>query len=301
VALLGPAMVGTPPREPVDWIEGLLPAPAIGALLYGLTMMKQKGLLDPAVLAWLGAGLLLLAWWARRSLGNRDPFIDLRLLAGRNMMIANGTKVLMAMGTMQLVFIFSTYVQAPTWTLAGLGLTATVAGLIMLAPNILALFAGTFSGWLTAKAGVRLPLLLGASVAGAGWLVALPLPGLAMVMLLLCVIMCGTAMMQAGVPNLIVASVPNHRTGEAIGTMAVVQGMAHAIGTQFIALMLASYAVASPGGGAAFPSATSFRLTIGWIAALTIIAVVLSLAIRKRDEAVAGHTARAGALEPADA
>jgi MFS family permease len=285
VGALVPARPGLPARAPIDWVEGLLPAPAIAAVMLGISMSKGLGWSDPKVWGLVAAGVAIAALWARRSLRSEEPFIELRLLADRNVAVANLALVLLAFGTMQSVFVFSTYMQAPTWTLAGLGFTATLAGLVKLPSNFLSFFAGPLSGWLTQKRGSRVPLLLGGALATTGWVVAMALPsGLVQMVLLLCLVSFGTTILHTAIPNVIVASVPQERTSEAIGTMSLIQGMAAAIGGQLIAVLLATNTVTAPGGGAAFPSAEGFRLTMGWIAALSLGAGACALLLRGRSK-----------------
>ena len=269
---LVPARPGTPTHEPIDWLEGLLPVPAIAALLLSTSLGKQMGWLSPQVLGLVAFGLLLMLWWGRRSLRSREPFIDLRLFKGRNFAVANAISVLLGMGTMQTLYVFSAYMQSPKWTMVGLGLTATVAGLAKLPSNFLSFFAGPFSGWLTQRVGDRLTVLGGALLAALGWTIGLGvLPDRPIeIVLLLCVISFGTTMLQAAIPNVVVASVPESRTSEAMGSMSVVRGIASAIGAQVIALLLASDTMAAPGGGALFPTAEAYRLAMAVVAGLTL-------------------------------
>lgn len=283
VASFVPTRPGTPPKEPVDWVEGLLPAPGIMALLLGLSMSKQLGWTDPRILGALAIGLVILAYWATRSLKSREPFIDLRLLGKRDIAIGNLLAVLMAMGTANVVMVFSTYVQSPGWTAVGLGLTATMAGLAKLPSNILSFFAGPLSGWLLQKRGSYFPVLVGGGLAGTGWLMATLMPSsFLQIVLLLCWISFGTTLLNAAIPNIIVGASPPERTSEAIGMMSVVRGMFGAIGAQLIALALASDTVAAPGGGAAFPSEAGYRITMFVIAGMTLAAAASALLLRNR-------------------
>jgi len=279
-----PGRPGTPAHEPIDWIEGLLPIPGISATMLGISMSKALGWGDAKVWGLIAVGLAIMAFWALRSLRSREPFIDLRLLADRNVAVANFAVVLLALGTMQLVFVFSTYMQAPVWTMAGLGFSATVAGLAKLPSNFLSFFAGPLSGWLTQQRGTKVPVLVGGALAASGWAIAMALPSnLIQVIALLCLISFGTTMLNAAIPNIIVVSVPHNRTSEAIGTMSVVRGMAAAIGAQLIAVLLATDTVTAPVGGGAFPSASGFRFTMGWIAALSFAGGASALLLRARN------------------
>jgi Major Facilitator Superfamily len=284
VRAIVPARPGNPPTEKIDWIEGLLPAPAIGAVLLGLSLSKTYGWGDPRCWAVASAGAALMAVWAMRSLKARDPFINLRLLGERNIAVANICAILLGLGSAQIVFVFSTYMQAPAWTMAGLGFSATLAGLAKLPSNMLSFVAGPLAGWMTVKRSVRVPILLGGVLATLGWLVGMTLPNtLAQMIALLCLISFGTTLLNASLPIAVVGASPEDRTSEAIGTMSVIRGMCAAVGTQMIAVILATDTVTAPGGGGAFPSPAAYHLTMACIAALSLAAGLagLFLVVRK--------------------
>lgn len=273
-----PGRPGIPPKAPIDWVEGLLPAPGIMAMLYGISQSKAMGWSHPWVWGSLGAGALIMAYWSRRSLRAREPFVDLRLLASRNVALANLLTICLGMGTMQVVLVFSTYTQSPVWTMAGLGLGATVAGLAKLPSNVISFVAGPLSGWLTKTFGDRTTVIAGVLLAVAGWIFGIGLPGtLIAVIVILSVISFGTTILNAAIYNVIVGSVPEARTGEAIGTIAVTRGMAAAIGAQIIAVLLATATLTDPASGAQLPSPEGFRLTMAWIAGLTALGGLLAL------------------------
>ena len=294
VRIMIPQHSGNPPRLPIDWIEGLLPVPGITAMLLGLSLSNSNGWLDISVIGLIVLGIAIMAYWGMRSLRAEEPFINLRLLASRNVALANGIAILLSLGTMQVVLVFSAYTQNPLWTLAGLGMTATVAGLAKLPSNVLSFFAGPLSGWMMQKSGMHLPVLVGGVISTIGWLLAMGLPtNLMQVILLLCVISFGTTMLNAAIPNVIVASVPEERTSEAIGGMSVVRGMSQSIGAQVIAVMLAAGSVTAAGGTTQWPSAFSFQLTMGWIAGLSLAAALASFLLRPQAEVEATGAAAA--------
>jgi MFS family permease len=283
IKVLIPASSGDRPKTPIDWVEGLLPVPGITALLLGISFSKSMGWLSPVVLGLVLLALSIMAYWARRSLAANEPFINLRLLARRNVAVAIGLAVLLSLGTMQITLVFSAYIQSEHWTGVGMGLSATDAGFAKLPSNILSFFAGPLSGWLMVKAGLRMPVIAAGLIGTVGWLLALTFPtSMLWVVLLLCVISFGTTMLNAAIPNVIVASVPESRTSEAIGVVSVLRGMSQAIGSQVIAVMLAMGAVTAAEGGAQVPSAAGFRITMIWIVGLTLLAALTSFLLRPR-------------------
>ncbi|MEW9853764.1 MFS transporter [Novosphingobium sp. M1R2S20] len=288
IAAFVPDRPGTPTRRPIDWVEGLLPVPAIALMLYAIGATKQSGWLAPQVLGMFAVCAVLFAFWARRSLRAEEPFLDLRLFRDRNFAVVNLITVLLGMGTMQIVYVFSAYMQSPGWTAVGLGLTATVAGLAKLPSNFLSFFAGPFAGWLIQRMGNRATVSAGALLAASGWIAAMALPDvLGFVIAMLCVISFGTTILQAALPNIVVATVPQHRTSEAMGSMQVVRGIAAAVGAQIIAMLLASRTVLSPDGGAQFPAPSSYLMTMGVMAGLTFAGAACAMLLRARETKLA--------------
>jgi MFS family permease len=283
VQMVVPNVPGSPPTEKIDWIEGLLPAPAIGSVLLGLSFTKTYGWLDARSYGLIAIGAALMLVWTLRSLRAREPFINLRLLGERNIAVANLAAVLLGLGTAQIVFVFSTYMQAPAWTMAGLGFTATVAGVAKLPSNFLSFFAGPLSGWLASKRSVSVPIIVGGTMAAVGWLIGMTLPNtLWQVIALLCLISFGTTLLNAALPMVVVDAATADRTSEAIGAMSVIRGMCAVIGTQMIALILSSDTVTEPGGSAAFPSPAAYHLTMACIAALSLAAGMSGLLLRRK-------------------
>src|SRR3546814_18629490 len=59
--------------------------------------------------------------------------------------------------------------QAPAWTVAGLGLSATLAGVAKLPSNLSSTFAGPLGGWLAGRGGGRTAPVVGGLITMAGW------------------------------------------------------------------------------------------------------------------------------------
>lgn len=264
----------------LDWLGGVLFVPAILLLLSAITYAPQWGWLAPSTLVLAASGIMVLLLWARASLHAADPLFDVRLFADRAVLVANLVTALVAFGALQITLVFSTLLQAPTWTMVGLGASATIAGLAKLPSNICALFAGPLSGWLTERRGGRVAMLAGGALTTMGWLAALAFhDSVPAVMIVLCVIAFGTTILFAVGPTILALTVPPDRTSEAAGMMTVVRQAFMGIGAQFVTVLLASSTVAAPGAAAHYPSDSAFRLVMGVIAALSLAATFLAFAL----------------------
>jgi len=279
-----PADAAASRREPVDWLGVLLLLPALTAVLLAPTQAKAWGWGDLRVWALLGGGLVLLAWWVRHELRVSTPLIDVRLLGRRQLALANLGMALLALGPMQSGLVLSTLLQQPTWTGAGLGLSATVSGLIQAPPMVLAVLIGPACGALAIRRGARAPALLACGLLLLGWTglllahAALPwVAGMALVKGI------GLAAVFAAAPMLIVEASPAERTSETTGVSSVLRHVFNAIGSQVVALALASSTVSDAAHGPGrFPAPEALNLALGLICGLAVVAFVVTWCLPRR-------------------
>lgn len=267
-----------PPGAPVDWLSGILFAPGVILVLLYLSNGKSWGWGSPAALGFLAAGIALCGWWLRQSLRSANPLIDVRVLGNRAIAVSCAASALVAMGTLQITVFFSLLLQAPLWTGAGLGLTATLAGLAKLPSNLTSVFAGPLGGWMTGRGGGRLALVAGAAVTTLGWvLVFLDTSSVAIVVGELIVISFGATMLFAVAPTIIAGAAPPDRTSEVSGMLGVIRSLFLGIGSQLVATLLAVDSVTR--GRETYPSPFAYQLAVGVIIALSVAAMLVSLAI----------------------
>jgi MFS family permease len=253
----------------LDWLGGVLYAPAVALLLWALSRLKVHGLGHATTLAALAAGVLLLLVWVRREWRHPAPMIDVRQLVDRDVGLPMALMFLFGLGTSQLMLVLMSLAQQPLWTGVGLGLSATLAGLVKLPSNFMGLFGAPWGGHLAARRGARSAALLGAFLILLGWC-GLTLWHHAVWVLVLWAMVgsLGGAMMMSAVPNLLVEVVPAERTSEFVGLSQVVRTLGTAIGTQIASVLLATQMVRSDvQPGAAFPSSEAYLLTMAAITA----------------------------------
>lgn len=289
-----PRSPASPPKQKPNFVGGLLFAPAVTALLLGVTKGGEWGWASSLTLGCLVGGAALLAIWARSELRSASPLIDVRLLANRPVALANLAGVFIGLAAFQMLQIWSLLLQQPTATGVGLGLTATMAGLVLLPSTLVALVGGPGAGWMMNRLGGRTTMLIGGLILLCGWLaVAWRHDTVAIATLTLTVLGLGLAVYYSAIPMVIAQSVPLDRTSEAMGVMIVTRMTAMGIGAQIVASLLDSSTVAAPVGDAQFPSSSAYMLAFGYVIAGCVCCLAIAAALpgkRKPAQGNAGAT-----------
>lgn len=253
------------PTGSLDLLGGLLFVPALCMLLVGISQINIYGLSirAPALPLLLG-GALLLAIWIRHELRTANPLIDLRLLTGRNVVLANLAFCAYALGPQQGQLPLLLMQQSPT-TGVGFGMSATFAGLVSLPGQLAGLMLAPLFAYFCARIGSKRILIT------AGGLLFLAVLSILMSVLgnvaygpFLYFLFMGTGSVAlfASAPNVIVAEAPSHRTSEATGMMQVIRSVVQAIGAQIVISLLATSTAADPVTGAGpFPTYDAYVVT----------------------------------------
>ena len=279
-----PRSVQAKTNEPVDWLGALLLVPSIAAILVALSQAKAWGWGDMRTLVLLICGISALGIWVWHELRIRTPLIDVRLLGHRQLALANIGVVLLALGPLQSGLLLSLLLQQPEWTGVGLGLSATTAGLILAPPMALAMFVGPSCGALAARFGARVPALLACGLQLLGWGgIAVQHDSLPFVAAMVVMQGIGMAMAYAAAPMLIVEVAPPDRTSEVTGVSSVIRYVFNAVGSQVIALMLASAVVSdSAHGPGRYPAPSAFALTLAVVAGLCVLSLIVTACLPVR-------------------
>ncbi|MFP3563065.1 MFS transporter [Paraburkholderia sp. SIMBA_030] len=265
----------------IDFVRGLAFAPALCALLFAVQQIHAWGLRDAHTGGLLAAGVVTLWLWSRHQRNAAEPLINIRLLAKRQVILANACMMCIAIGAMQLGQVFSLLLQQPVWTRAGFGLTATQAGLLMFTINIGATLASPWSGRVAARYAARQAALIGMSMLVLTW-ASLILLHRSMLLFVPGAMLCsfGLAFAQTAVYNLIIEATPAEQTGEATGLLYVFFSCFFAVGAQAVFTLLQGASVSD--GGASFPAAQSYIAVFGYVAGSALAGLVIAYALPKQ-------------------
>lgn len=295
ILLVVPRTYVTTGSRQVDVVGAIVFAPAIAAVLFGISQGAAIGWAEVGSWGFIVAGGAALAFWVWYEARHENPLIDVRLLKVRPIALGNTCGVLSSLGMMQLPLVTMLLLQQPRLAGVGLAVSATVAGLLKLPSNVAALAAAPLSGWIADKHEPRAALLAGALVGAAAWF-SLYLFHDTVLQVVAGSVLCGFAstMLLAAIPNMVLQGAPLDRSSEVTGMSAVIRSVAAGIGAQTITMLLASSRVQDPGSGAFFPTEGAYKLTFAFIAATAAMIAVLCLLVRSSSRAPAA----AAALEP---
>jgi MFS family permease len=173
-------------RQPArsDWWGNLTFAVGLIAVLVGITYGIQPyaghtmGWTNPAVLAAMGGGVLVLAIFCVVETKVAEPMFQLRLFRIRAFTAGNLASLLAALGRGGLMFVLIIWLQGIWLPQHGYSFASTPlwAGIYMLPLTVGFLIVGPVSGWLSDRFGARSFATAGMVIAAVsfGWLALLP-------------------------------------------------------------------------------------------------------------------------------
>lgn len=269
-----PIFPGVSANKRIDWLGGTLLPAGIASTLYAMGSAFSSGAFEPLTIVTGLAGALLLAWWWRAEWSHPEPLIQVRLLARPPILVGNLSFAIAGLGIMQFPIVMMQYLQQPVESGTGLGLSATMAGLLKLPSNVSSLLAAMLAGWLCGRIGGHRVIQLGGLLCAAAWFSAIFIRDTGWQVMIVAVFAAGGATtLLAAIPNLVLKYSPADRAGEATGLAMVVMRLFSAAGAQVIALMMAISATQSP-NGRSYPTEAAY---IGIFSAVAVSGVLIAL------------------------
>jgi EmrB/QacA subfamily drug resistance transporter len=150
-------------RGGLDWLGAALATVGLGALVYGLIESPRLGFSNWLVIVTLIGGVVCLALFVLHEARAKNPMVPLRLFRSRDFAGANLLTLLLYAALSGTFFFFTlNLIQVQ-------GYGATAAGAALL-PFVVIMFSlSRWSGGLINRMGARLPLVVGPTIAAAGF------------------------------------------------------------------------------------------------------------------------------------
>ena len=269
----------SPVRVPgrVNWLSAALMAVGLAAVLIAVSETPVWGWLSAKTLIVLALGLLVLAAWVWVETRSRDPLVDMRMMRIRGVWTTNAVALLLGFGMYASFILLPEYVETPAQAGYGFGASVTGAGLFLLPSTVAMLFAGAQAGRLARRFGSKPPLLAGALVTAASYLLLASSRSEHWEIYLAAVLLgIGIGLAFAAMVNLIIQNVGPEQTGVATG----INTLARSVGGAFGGAVVASILAGSVEGQ--FPSAHGFTVAFAACAIALVVGVLVGLAIPAR-------------------
>ena len=290
LAIWLPGSIRAAKRDRIDWLGGILFAPAIGLVLFGINVSTGLGWASPVVWGMIGIGLLLLAFWAIWEFKQKAPMVNVRYFAQRNLGLTYLITALTGFGLGGAGYLGQLIMQYPTAAPVGFGIPAGAAGLTSFCIGLFGFLLSPLAGRIARGGRAKTSFIISA-VSGiiAAILTALSatvwdsFPAFIFSQVILTV---STAFLLSSIPMLVVEGAAAKNTSEATGISSVIQTASSGIGTSVSAAILGAFAVEIAAGFAP-SSEMGYIVIFALTAVLTGIALVAALFLKRKPTSAA--------------
>lgn len=275
--------VSTLTKPKIDYASILLSTVGFGGLIYGLSMIAEASLTERIVFIPLGLGIIALVLFVFRQLNMKEPMMDLAVFKYRNFTLGS---ILLLIG---FAIILSSAILMPLYLKGSLLMTATAAGIAMLAGNILNAVMAPFVGNFFDRVGPRFFLRTGFSLITISnfimYMTISETTALWIIIVAYMILFLGIAMIimpaQTNALNELPISLYPH--GSAV--LNTFQQIAGAAGTALAITLLTSgqksYAQNFPGSGLETLMAAGTKHVFLFILALSVIGLILAFFVKR--------------------
>lgn len=253
-------------------------------LLGGISRASSWGWGSGRTLGLIGCGLLVLVLWALLELRTPAPLVDLRSTARLPVLLTNLAAVAVGMGLMAQAVVVPQLMQLPTGLDHGLGQSILQVGLWLAPGGLMMMVFAPVSSRLMRTVGTRATLVVGSTVLGSGYLLALVMSASAWQLALASVVISiGVGIGYAAMPALVLEASPAREAGSAVGVNALCRSFGTTLAAALMGTVLTSSTVDL--GAIAVPSEGAFRACFAIGAAAAFLGVAIAALIpRSRAE-----------------
>ncbi|WP_182348961.1 MFS transporter [Tomitella gaofuii] len=261
-----------------------LGAGALSAALVTLLLAISKGAdwgwgSATTIVLFAAAAVFAVAWvlWELRA---RRPLVDVRVAAGKQVLMTNGASVVFGFAMFAQSLVLPQIIELPEATGYGLGGSILVAGLAMAPGGLLMMAMAPVSSRITMTVGPKFTMMAGAVVVALGYVLgAVWMHSIWQVVVIAMVISAGIGLAYAAMPALIMGAVPPEETGAANSFNTLMRSLGTSFASAIAGVVLAS--VTMDLGGAPVPSEDAFTIVMLAAAGASVVAFVIAALMPK--------------------
>jgi MFS family permease len=273
VALVPESPMRTGGRFDVPGAAGL--SIALVCLLLAISKGADWGWGSAATLGLFAAAVLVLLLWGRWELRTRQPLVDLRTTARRQVLLTNLASAVFGFAMFAMSLVLPQLLQLPAATGYGLGRSMLVVGLVMAPSGLVMMALAPVSARISRTRGPKTTLMLGAVVVAIGYAIGIVLMSATWHLVLIsCVIGGGIGLAYGAMPGLVMAAVPVSETAAANSLNTLMRSIGTSVSSATAGLVLAQLTVQF--GPATLPAQSGFRVVLAMGSAAALIALTIA-------------------------
>lgn len=234
---------------------------------WGWTGGRTIGLFAVAVVA--------LALWGRWQLRTREPLVDLRVSAKRQVLLTNLASAVFGFAMFAMSLVLPQVLQLPTATGYGLGESMMSVGLVLAPSGLVMMAMAPLSAKITRTRGPKSTLMAGALVVAAGYgLSTFLMAEIWQLVFVSALIGAGIGLAYGAMPALIMGAVPVSETAAANSLNTLSRSIGTSISSAVAGVVLAQITMTL--GPVTLPAENAFRLVMAIGAGAALIAFVIA-------------------------
>ncbi|MGV9866778.1 MFS transporter [Rhodococcus koreensis] len=277
------------PATPVHGTRGRFdPVGAVGlgvglvCLLLAVSKGADWGWTSGTTLGLFAATVIVLTAWGWWELRTPQPLVDLRVIAGRQVLLTNAASVVVGFAMYAQSLIVPQLLQLPASTGYGLGQSMLAMGLWMAPSGLMMMAVSPFGAKLSSTRGPKVTLLVGSLVIALGYGSSMFLMGSTWgLVVVTCICGAGVGLAYGAMPALVMSAVPQSATASANSVNSLMRSVGTSVSAAVVGVVLAQMSVQV--AGHTLPTEGGFRtgLLIGCGVALVAAAITLAIPTRR--------------------
>ncbi|MEU1187519.1 MFS transporter [Streptomyces sp. NPDC005859] len=270
-----------------DLVGALGMAAGLVCLLLTISKGADWGWGSGTTLGLFVAAVVVLLLWGLFELRVKEPLVDLRTTARRQVLVTNLASMAFGFSMFAMSLVLPQLLQLPEATGYGLGRSLLAAGLVMAPTGLVMMATAPISALISRARGPKVTLMLGAVVVAAGYGLNIVLMGAVWELVLVsCVIGAGIGFAYGAMPALIMGAVDPSETAAANSLNTLMRSIGTSTASAVAGVILAQ--MTTTFGSAALPSENGFKVVMAVGAGAALLALVVAAFIpRQRTAATA--------------
>ncbi|MEU3784877.1 MFS transporter [Streptomyces sp900129855] len=264
-----------------DLVGALGMAAGLICLLLAISKGADWGWSSATTLGLFGAAFVVLLLWGVFELRVKQPLVDLRTTARRQVLVTNLASMAFGFSMFAMSLVLPQLLQLPEATGYGLGRSLLAAGLVMAPTGLVMMATAPVSALVSKARGPKVTLMLGAVIVAAGYgLNIVLMDAVWQLVLVSCVIGAGIGFAYGAMPALIMGAVDPSETAAANSLNTLMRSIGTSTASAVAGVILAQ--MTTTFGGTALPSENGFKVVMAVGSGAALLALLVAAFIPRQ-------------------